>query len=824
MKRQHALCTMVMLGLALLIGPETARSQQASEPSPAPPRTSVRPEKDYPVTPVPFTAVRIDDAFWTPRLEVNRTVSIPYAFQQCEETGRVDNFLIAAGKEQGKFLPPRWNDTDIYKGIEGASYAMSLHPDAEVDQYMDELIAKVAAAQEEDGYLYTARTCNPDNPPGGCGPERWSSLSGSHELYNAGHLFESAVAHYQATGKRPYLDVAIKFADLVDRTFGPEATVDVPGHEVIEMGLAKLYRTTGEKRYLDLARFFIDMRGRSDLRRTWGEYCQDHKPVVEQDEAVGHAVRATYLYAGVADLAALTGNPQYVAAVDRIWNNVVTRKLYLTGGVGASGHGEAFGTNYVLPNATAYNETCAAIGNAFWNHRMFLLHGDAKYLDVLERVTYNGLISGVSSSGDKFFYPNPLASKGNYARQPWFGCACCPQNLMRFLASLSGYAYARQGDTLLVNLFMGGEAKVDLKGNSVTIKQETRYPWDGAVKLTVSPGRPGEFTLGVRIPGWARNQPVPSDLYRYLDGTEQKASLKVNGENVGLDLEKGFARIRRTWTAGDVVELNLPMPVRRVIAHDAVEADRGRVALERGPVVYCAEGVDNQGHVFNLVLPDDAPLSAQFRDDLLGGVVVITGKAAALQRTDRDSIEERPQDFMAIPYSTWANRGPNEMAVWLAREPSAAEPLPAPTIASASKATVSFIREGGEPQLAIAGLNDQVDPKHSNDQSIPRFHWWPHRGTVEWVQYDFRKPAKVSAVEVYWFDDTAQGNCRVPDSWKLLYRTGDQWKEVPDPGAYGTDKDKFNKTTFTPVETTNLRIEAQLRAGHSSGILEWRVE
>ena len=824
MQRPHALCTMLLLALALLAGRAGLQAEEADKPSPAPSPASIGPDRDYPVTPVPFTAVRIDDAFWTPRLEVNRTVSIPYAFEQCEETGRVDNFLIAAGEKEGKFLPPRWNDTDIYKGIEAASYAMSLHPDAEVDKYMDELIAKVAAAQEDDGYLYTARTCNPDDPPGGCGPERWSSLSGSHELYNAGHLFESAVAHYLATGKRPYLDVAVKFADLIDRTFAPEAKIDVPGHEVIEMGLAKLYRATGEKRYLDLARFFVDMRGRSDLRKTWGEYSQDHKPVAEQDEAVGHAVRATYLYAGVADVAALTGKPEYVAAVDRIWENVATRKLYLTGGVGASGHGEAFGTNYVLPNATAYNETCAAIGNAMWNHRMFLLHGDAKYLDVLERVTYNGLISGVSLSGDKFFYPNRLASKGNYARQPWFGCACCPQNLMRFLASLSGYAYAQQGDTLLVNLFIGGQARVDLQGNPVTIKQETRYPWDGAVKLTISPGRPGQFTLGVRVPGWARNQPVPSDLYQYLDAAEEKVSLKVNGEEVGLDLQQGFARIRRAWTAGDVVDLDLPMPIRRVVAHEAVEADRGRVALERGPIVYCAEGIDNEGHVFHLMLPDHAPLEAEFRADLLDGVVVITGEAVALQRTGRDTGEAHPQPFMAVPYSTWANRGPNEMAVWLAREPSAAEPLPAPTIASTSKATVSFIREGGEPQLAVGGLSDQVEPKHSNDQSIPRFHWWPHQGTVEWVQYDFQKPAKVSAVEVYWFDDTAQGNCRVPDSWKLLYRADGEWKEVPGASAYGTQKDQFNKTTCTPVQTTGLRIEAQLQDGFSSGILEWRVE
>jgi DUF1680 family protein len=821
---RSVLCVCFSLAFGLPVIGQDAPAAPAAASAPRPRPAPVRLDRDYPVTPVPFTSVRIADSFWTPRLETNRKVSIPYAFQQCEETGRVANFLIAAGLQEGKFLPPRWNDTDIYKGIEAASYSLALHPDPALDEYMDGLIAKVAAAQEDDGYLYTARTCNPDNPPEGCGPERWSSLSGSHELYNAGHLYESATAHYLVTGKRSLLDVAINSADLVDRVFGPEAKIDVPGHEVIEMGLAKLYRVTGEKRYLDLARFFIDMRGRSDLRKTWGEYNQDHKPVVEQDEAVGHAVRATYLYAGVADVAALSGDARYVAAVDRIWQNVAAKKLYLTGGVGANPSGEAFGPNYVLPNATAYNETCAAVGNAMWNHRMFLLHGDAKYLDVLERTVYNGLISGVSLDGDKFFYPNPLASKGNYSRQPWFGCACCPQNLMRFLASLSGYCYAEQGDTLFVGLFVGGEAEVTLPAARVRITQQTRYPWDGAVRILVAPEHSAEFTLAIRIPGWARGRPVPSDLYRYLDSAGEPVSLKVNGEQVPIDLENGFARVRRTWKAGDVVDLNLPMPIRRVVAHEAVEADRGRVALERGPIVYCAEGVDNAEHVANLILPDDSPLEARFRDDLLGGVVAITGKAAALQRVDPGRVEQQPHEFTAIPYSTWANRGANEMAVWLARESSAAEPLPAPTIASTSRASVSFMREGGEPQLAVAGLNDQVDPRSSNDQSIARFHWWPHQGTAEWVQYDFQKPARVFRVEVYWFDDTGQGNCRVPQSWKLLGRIDGQWKEVPQPSAYGTEPDKFNVTTFTPVEATGLRIEAQLRPGYSSGILEWRVE
>jgi len=779
------------------------------------------PQKDYPVEPVPFTKVHINDQFWAPRLETNRKTTIPYAFKKCEETGRIDNFAIAGGLMEGEHRGGYpFDDTDVYKILEGASYALMLHPDPELDKYLDGLIVKIAAAQEEDGYLYTCRTNDCSRLINWFGKERWSKLSGSHELYNAGHMYEAAVAHYWATGKRTFLNVAIKNADLIASVFGPDKRRDPPGHEIIEMGLARLYRATGNQKYLKLAKFFLDQRGQPRGHRLYGSYSQDHKPVIEQDEAVGHAVRASYMYSGMADVAALTGDSDYVKAIGRIWENVVSKKLYITGGIGARGAGEAFGEDYELPNMSAYCETCAAIGNVYWNHRLFLLHGDAKYVDVMERTLYNGLISGVSLGGKLFFYPNPLESQGQHSRSPWFGCACCPGNITRFMASVPGYAYAQRDDILYINLFIGGTASIEIGKKTVQIKQETHYLWDGAVKITVEPkSRSEKFAVHVRIPGWARNQPVPSDLYRYMNESDEEVTLKVNGKQIALDMSKGYARIRRAWKKGDVIELNMPMPVRRVLAHEKVEDDRGKVALERGPIVFCAEWPDSRdGHVLNLLLPDETPLKAEYRPDLLNGVEVITGKVFGVKRGgEGKSLLKTEQDFMAIPYYAWAQRGKGEMAVWLARDLSAARPLAGPTIASTSRVSVS----GGG---AIEALNDQLEPKSSDDHSNRFFHWWPRKGTLEWVQYDFKKAEEVSVAEVYWFDDTGRGECRVPKSWRILYKYRDGWKPVYTTDAYGVEKDKYNKVTFETVKTEGLRLEIQLPDKFSAGIHEWRVK
>ncbi len=636
-------------------------------------------KRDYPVQAVPLTDVRITDEFWASRLETNRKVTIPYDFKKCEETGRIANFDVAAGKIEGKFRGHfGFNDSDVFKVIEGASYSLALYPDAGLEKYLDELIAKIAAAQEEDGYIYTANTIGKYADEIFCcvSEPRWSDLKSGHELYNAGHMYEAAVAHYQATGKRSFLGVAIKNADLLCLVFGPGKKRGVPGHQEVEIGLVKLYRATGDEKYLKLAKFFLDERGNSEGHKLYGPYNQDHQPVVEQSEAVGHAVRAGYMYSGMADVAAFTSDSDYVKAIDRIWENVVSKKLHLTGGIGARHEGESFGDNYELPNKTTYNETCAAIANAMWNHRLFLLHGDAKYIDVLERILYNGFLSGVSLSGDKFFYPNPLASDGKYkfnqgalTRKAWFDCSCCPTNVVRFMPSLAGYVYAHRDDVLYVNLFIGGAGTVKMRGSSVQLRQETRYPWDGRVKITVEPERSDEFSVYVRIPGWAQGKPVPSGLYRYIDKSGEKVKLKVNGRSIALDMEKGFARISRRWKNGDVIELDLPMAIRRVVCNERVKENIGRAALERGPIVYCAEGVDNDWQVFNILLSDDVPLEAEYRKDMLGGVTVIHGEVRGLYPSeDGKSVKTKKQDFLAIPYYAWSHRGVGEMAVWLPHE------------------------------------------------------------------------------------------------------------------------------------------------------------
>jgi DUF1680 family protein len=631
--------------------------------------------KDYPIKPVMFTDVQVMDEFWKVRMETNRTVTIPFAFQKSEETGRIDNFAKAGDLMPGEFEGRRYNDSDVFKIMEGAAYSLAIHPDPELEMFMDDLITKITAAQEEDGYLFTTRTIDPDNLAPGSGKERWSNLASSHELYNVGHMYEAAVAYYLATGKRNFLDVALRSADLIASEFGPGKRRGFPGHQEIEIGLAKLYRLTGDKKFLELAKYFLDVRGPGQFGKQFADdsefsvydqdwYYQAHKPVVEQTEAVGHAVRATYMYSGMADVAALTGDLDYIQTIDNIWENVVAKKLYITGGIGSRHEGEAFGADYELPNATAYNETCAAIGNVLWNHRLFLLDGDAKYIDVLERTLYNGLISGISMSGNLFFYPNPLESDGKYSfnqgestRKPWFDCACCPVNLARFLPSFPGYIYAHKKDALYINLYVAGKCSVDLGKNLVEVIQATDYPWEGTVEISINPEKEKEFSVYVRIPGWARNEPVPSNLYSFLNPKDVKVRLSVNSAAVDMAVEKGFVCIHRKWKTGDTIELDLPMTIQRLVSHEMVEDNREKVALQRGPLVYCFEGVDSGDRILNHILPDDMEFSAEFHPDLLGGISVIHG-----------NIPDSPTAITAVPYYTWSHRGIGEMAVWLPRK------------------------------------------------------------------------------------------------------------------------------------------------------------
>jgi DUF1680 family protein len=640
---------------------------------------------DYPITPVPFTAVHFTAGLWQERQATNTAVTLPFAMNQLDASKRMQNFDLAAetmrrrtaGETNFQNRPVTqfpFDDSDAYKVIEGASFCLSVKPDPAIEARVENFIKEIAAAQEPDGYLYTWRTMHPDSPAHGwIGQQRWvKDPELSHELYDAGHLYEAGTAWFQATGSRDLLDICLKNAELVNHDLGTNGHPVAPGHEVIEMGLAKLYRQTGDPRWLELAQTFLEARGHGG-----NQYNQNQIPVLDQTEAVGHAVRANYLYSGMADVAALTGDQRYVAAIERIWENVVGCKLYLTGGCGALASGEAYGKNYQLPN-NAYNETCAAVAFLFWNERMFLLTGDAKYMDVFERTLYNGFLSGVSLSGDRFFYPNPLEcdgksrfNQGYPGRAPWFGCACCPPNLMRMRASLGGYVCAIRNDEVFVNLYASSETKLSVSNTPVTLVQTTDYPWYGEIHLAVNPATPTKFTLSLRIPEWTRGQPLPSDLYYYANAAPTGWHVRVNGIEVKVDLHDGYARLQRTWKPGDQVLLSLSMPVRRVLGNSKIAATEGKVALERGPVVYCLEGVDNNDHVFNAVLGGPETIEAVYHPELLGGVTVLDIENAEHLASDGKELQKNVR-LTAIPYYAWNNRGTSSMTVWLERGPAPA--------------------------------------------------------------------------------------------------------------------------------------------------------
>lgn len=636
--------------------------------------------KDYAYKPVPFTSVKLNDNFWLPRIRINHTTTIPASFGRCETTGRVKNFVMAAEKS-GKFCTVYpFDDTDIYKTIEGASFSLSLFPDEKLETYIDSLIIIIAKAQEPDGYLYTARTIDPANPHNWAGAVRWEKERElSHELYNAGHLYEAAAAHFLATRKRNLLNIALKNADLVCSVFGPNKKHVAPGHQVVEMGLVKLYRITGKKEYLETAKDFIEERGRfsgydNKSRDPWknGAYWQDHVPVVDQKEAIGHAVRAGYLYAAVADIAALTGDEKLLRAIDTIWANMVSKKIYVQGGTGAVGSGERYGANYELPNATAYNETCAAISNVYWNQRMFQLHGNAKYIDVLEKILYNGLISGVGLDGKSFFYTNAMQIRNTYShsdmeveRSGWFTCSCCPTNMVRLLPSVPGYMYAQKDDKVFVNLFASSDASLIINNKEVIITQQNNYPWDGSLKFTVSPKSAMQFSLLIRIPGWTQNEVIPSDLYTFQLKSDKKVSIIVNGKEAGFSMDNGYAVLNRSWERDDVVEVVLPMEVRRVVASEKVNDNIGKVALQRGPIVYCAEWKDNNGKTSNIVLPAHISFTSEFKPEMLDGVTILKSDAIAIVTDEKENVVNTvKQGFVAIPYYSWANRGKGEMSVW----------------------------------------------------------------------------------------------------------------------------------------------------------------
>jgi DUF1680 family protein len=757
---------------------------------------------------VPFTDVQIRDAFWRPRQDTNRSASIPVNLDMLERSGNLKNFRLAAAKATRGFTGPVFMDSDVYKAIEAASYSLASRPDAGLERRLDEIIASVAAAQQPDGYLDTYYVVK---EPG----RRWTNLRDNHELYCAGHLIEAAVAHHRATGKTSLLDVARKVADHIDSVFGPGKRMGYPGHPEIELALVKLWRATAERRYFDLAKFFITNRGRkyfaeehrTPLDRYDGTYWQDDVPLTEHRAIKGHAVRAAYLLSGATDVAAETGDPALLAMLGRVWRNTTQRNLYITGGIGPSAHNEGFTEDYDLPNLSAYQETCASVALAQWNHRLALLYGDARYADVFERSLYNGVLAGVSLDGTRFFYVNPLESRGSHHRSEWFGCACCPPNVARTLASLGGYAYATSHDALWVNLYIQGSTRVKLHGEDVTLDVTTDYPWDGKVTLEPKVKKPTTFGLRLRVPGWSRGVDV-----------------SVNGKTTPrVGTERGYLVLDREWRTGDAVTVAFPMAVERMAANPHVKADAGQIALQRGPLVYCLEGCDQPEPLASLSIPPAGKLEAVKADDLLGGVVVIRGEAVTAGGLDwsgklyQPAPEPRRVPFRAIPYYAWDNRTACPMRVWMPTAP----PAPAAVGPEArAKVELSFVSGDCQPW----GVNDGVEPKDSGEQPAALCHWWPHRGGEEWVQYTWKQPLTVSGVRVFWFDDTGRGACRLPSSWQVEYRDGDSWKPVAAASEYPIAKDSWCRVRFKPVATTALRLKVAMQKGWAAGIHEWKVE
>ena len=805
-------------------------------------------QKGYPITPVPFTAVKVTPGtFWGQRLQASRDVTVPLAFSKCESEGRYKNFDNAAAhlKDSSKVFKVKgvgysFDDTDPYKTLEGAAYILQTYPDKKLEAYCDSVIDIIAAAQEPDGYLYTARTQNPGTPHHWAGDRRWVKEEDlSHELYNLGHMVEGAVAYWQATGKRKFLDIACRYADVACKEVGPNPgqMCVVPGHQIAEMAMARLYLATGQQRYLDFAKFLLDYRGKTTITH---EYSQAHKPVIEQDEAVGHAVRAAYMYAGMADVAALTGDENYVKAIDAIWDNIVTKKLYITGGIGATASGEAFGKNYELPNMSAYCETCAAIGNVYVNYRLFLLHGESKYYDVLERTLYNGLISGVSLDGGGFFYPNPLESMGQHQRQPWFGCACCPSNICRFIPSLPGYVYAVKGkegngkdntSAVYVNLFIPSSVKLNVGGKTVALSQTTDYPWNGDITLTFDKNSAGEFAMKIRIPGWVKNQVVPSNLYQYTDNKRLGYTITVNGQPTNVQSSMfnvqssndGYFTITRKWKKGDKVQIHFDMEARTVRANNKVEADRGMISVERGPLVYCAEHPDNSFDIMG-TLVNQEPVFEVKRGEIKANtgdaypVLTLVTDAQTLDFNKQGKLVANDQTLTLIPYYAWCHRGSGKMRVWLPQDLKATNPSQPATLASESKVSTS------SKVPALSSINDRLVPKDEDDRSIPYTHWWPKNGTTEWLAYEFPQASTVQSATVYWYDDGPWGGCRVPQSWRILYQDAQgQWQPVSGADGYPTDKGAPCTVNFNPVTTKALRLEVVLPTDNSAGLFEWSV-
>ncbi len=795
----------------------------------------------YRLKPVSFEHVTLTDNFWRPRLETQRRILVPYAFEQTEEA--LSDLKAAADVLAGRELknpppPHRYRSSDLFKVMESAAYLLAVQRDPELEAQMDEIIAVIAGAQEPDGYLNATRTLYPHTPIEMMGDSKYSYVDHSHELYIVGHLYEAAVAYSRATGKRTLLDVAERNAQHVQRVFfdgdpnynGGKPKNQAPGHEEIELALVKLAEATGKPEYAKTAQRFVDIRGVTYVPHGEGvnspTYAQQHAPVVNQHSPAGHAVRATYLYAGMADVGASLGVDHYNEALTAIWSDIVDTRMHITGGLGAVHGIEGFGPAFFLPNDDAFNETCAAVGNVFFNWRMFLLTGEAKYLDVAELSLYNNVLAGMNLEGNHFFYINPLAADGlrpfNHGRperSPWFGTACCPTNIARLVPQVPGMLFAQDDEELTLCLYAASETKVELNGTPVEVVEKTNYPFDGRIELTLNPQQPVEFAVRLRIPTWTGDQLVPGKLYRYANLSDEKVALFVNDEAVSFEIENGFAKVKRTWSAGDRVRLELPMPVRANVCRTEVEANRGRRAYSRGPLVYCAESADNPGHVYNYLAPSVDDLAAARVEQF-----AITGQKVVAINVETQSLDKDGQlqatPLTLVPYYAWNNRGVGSMIVWLA-DNIATLREGAFVVDDNAQMFKSAQAKHTYDQDHVEAMIDGRLPKNSFDTLIPRWTSWPERGKEQTLEFELVEPMEPRSIEVYWYDD--RGGVQVPQRWELEVWRENAWQAFPlyNTDEYANERDQFNVVhPAGPFLTDRLRMKVWPQADAAVGVLE----
>lgn len=755
--------------------------------------------------PVLFTEVKIKDKFWAPKQLVNQKVSIPHTIKMCEETPRMNNFVVAASGADTGFKGLIFDDSDVYKSLEAAAYSLATNPDPQLEAKVDEWIAKIGAAQMPDGYLDTAYIIGKKD-------RRFTNLADDHELYCAGHLIEAAVAHYQATKKKTLLNIATKFADLLCNTFGEGKRMGYPGHPELELALVKLWRATGEQKYFDLAEFFVVNRGQRyfatekkiPVDRFEGTYWLDDMPIHEHTEIKGHAVRAAYLFSGVADIVGQTKDPRLHRMLDQVWKNTVFKRVFVTGGIGPSSSNEGFTVDYDLPQRTAYQETCASIAMMLWNHRMGLLEGDAKYHDWVERAMYNGFLSGVSVKGDTFYYVNPLASVGNHHRQPWFACACCPPNVTRTMASLGQYLYAKGQDSLYFNQYVQSSVNTKVSGEDASFDVKTEFPWDGKVQIVANKSRSKKLAVKLRVPDWA-----------------EKVTLRLNGNREPLNIKNGYLELDRVWKKGDSVLLDLEMEVKRLEAHPLSTDNNGMTAFQRGPIVYCFEQIDNPGALNRTAVPLGAEFKPKFEKSLFGGITVLEGDGILAEERDwvnklYQAPQVKPVKLRAIPYHLWDNREPTPMQVWMPYSPPVIKPRGLEGSAEVSLSTKT-------PLCYPNGINDGADVTSSSKHPGNLTHFWPQKGTTEWVAYTWSEAKTIKGVKVYWFDDTGAGECRPPESWEIEVLVGDQWVPVETKDKYGVQLNVWNEVKFNAVRTKSIRMKMKLQRQWSVGIHEWQI-